>query len=62
MSNTVTLTYDRIVRETEAASLYEFDGVEVWLPKSQVEDSPSTTDEGGEIELPEWLATRNGLV
>jgi hypothetical protein len=46
----------QVRRETERAWLI-FDGsVEVWLPKSQVENNGD-----GTFTLPEWLATEKGL-
>lgn len=33
----VDVSYDAIVHETDHAYLFDFDGTEVWLPKSWVE-------------------------
>jgi hypothetical protein len=49
-----------IKRETELAILF-FDGkIEVWLPKSQIEDITRYSD-GTEITIPAWLAEEKEL-
>lgn len=47
-------------KETENAVLIDYDGVEAWLPKSQIEYQIN----GTEIELmvPEWLAIDKELI
>lgn len=57
----VHVTYDRVVRNDpdQLAVLLEFDGHNVWIPKSQINLYSGTLEqgeEGGWIEIPEWLA------
>ncbi len=59
MTEYITLSGE-IRRETDLAILF-FDGsIEVWLPKSQLEDRTKYSD-GVEITLPAWLAEAKGL-
>ena len=52
----LTLRHDGIVHETIKAILFDFDGKEVWLPKSEI-----TTHNGTIVEVPQWLAEDKGL-
>lgn len=45
-----------VKRETEKAWLIDFGDAEVWVPKSQVEIADNT------VTMPEWLATKHGLI
>lgn len=45
-----------LLHETAYAYLTEYDGKELWLPKSQV------TWDDGTFTIPEWLAIDKGLV
>lgn len=52
----VPLVYDRIVRETDAATLFDVgDGPNVWVPKSLIED------EAEGLTIPAWFAVKEGL-
>lgn len=52
--------------ETDAAWMVDFGGDKsVWLPKSQITDYSEVDYVSGddiEIELPEWLAIKKGMV
>jgi len=59
----------QIIHETDLAILVTVDpdsedGDDVWLPKSQIQDSTSDMDIGADVELeiPVWLAEKVGLV
>lgn len=59
----VEVTYDSIKRETDKAILFVIGDEEVWIPTSQIDgDSGDLENEGGTIEIPEWLATEKELV
>jgi hypothetical protein len=45
-----------VVRETDMAWLFDFDGDPVWLPKSQCEW------DGVIMEVPRWLALKKEMV
>jgi len=48
--------------ETDAAYLV-FDGInEVWLPKSQIQDSRQIKGSDWEFIIPEWLAKEKGII
>lgn len=52
-----------IIHETEAAVLISDSRVEVWVPKSQIDNLDDV--EVGEhvtITIPEWLAEQGGLI
>ena len=56
------IIYDAVlVAETDRAILVEYEDEEVWLPKSRI-DYDLGTAKGSfiDIELPLWLAIRNG--
>lgn len=63
-SETVWVDVEGPLRETDAAYLFDIDGEEVWLPKSQVKARKRNLDLTGfvRIEVPRWLAAKNGLV
>lgn len=46
-----------LLHSTDAALLVDFEGTQVWLPKSQVEDNND-----GTFTMPEWLAIEKGIV
>jgi hypothetical protein len=50
-----------IKHETDKALLIVSDGQECWLPKSHIEYDKDA-DEAGTVHLPEWLATKRGLI
>jgi hypothetical protein len=53
-----------ILEEREASWLVSDGDREVWIPKSQIEDSKDELTEGVHttIEIPEWLAQDRGLI
>jgi hypothetical protein len=50
-----------IIKETDDAVLFTDGDIEVWIPKSVIEERQGP-DEDVELELPEWFAIRNDLV
>jgi len=44
---------DGVIVETDAAILYDCEGDEHWIPKSQIID-----DDGDSLTIPEWLYNR----
>ena len=51
------LEFEELVRETDKAYLIQFEeGVEIWMPKSQVDISSD-----GYVTCPEWLVIENEL-
>jgi hypothetical protein len=50
-----------IKRETGKAILFVCDGQEMWLPKSVVE-ADNLGEGAAVVSIPEWLASRRGLV
>lgn len=53
------------LRETDAAILVRFDdGVEAWVPKSQIDDDSEVyaKDHDGTLIVTHWLATQKGWV
>lgn len=54
---TVEVTYDETITETAKAFLFKIGDSKVWIPKSQI-----VSDDGGTIEIPEWLAVAKELV
>lgn len=58
MDDVVDLEYIEKKHTTDRATLYDFgDGVEVWLPKSQIE----ADDDEGNVVVKRWLAEEKGL-
>lgn len=53
----------RAIRDTSAAVLVDVDGIEVWIPKSLIDEDSEVykADTDGELIIPEWLATEKGL-
>lgn len=62
-SSWVHIDVDRIVRETDAAFLFEIDGEEVWVPKSQVSDPDDyeAGDENVSVSVTAFIAREKGL-
>ncbi len=52
------------VKETEKAILIYHDGMEAWIPKSQIHEDSEVYAEGhsGDLVIPKWLAKQKGLV
>lgn len=54
-------SYDQILKETDAAYLFDIYGdgeKEVWIPKSQIE----LDEEDCTFNIPRWLAEEKGLI
>ena len=45
-----------------AILVHNLNSVEVWIPKSQIEADGEIKEGKIEIEIPEWLALKNGLI
>lgn len=56
-ATTVELAYDEVVKDTGQARLINFGDSEVWIPNSQGKLIGKNT-----IEVPEWLAKKEGLI
>ena len=54
----VDLTYDEIEHETAEAWLFVFDKLLKWVPKNV----GSLDRDDGIVQVPEWFATKEGLV
>jgi len=55
----VTVHFDDWKHETEKANLFVIGDIEVWIPKSVIED---VDEKKGEIVVAEWWASKEGLV
>ena len=62
--NTVRLTGIRFIRETDAAILIDYGGMEEWIPFSQVEEIQRhpTDASHNSILMSEWIAEKKGLI
>jgi RNase P/RNase MRP subunit p29 len=49
-----------VVHETEKAILFNVDGIEEWVPKSQIEEEDFEAGDSMTITIPEWLAKVKG--
>jgi len=52
----------RIETETERAVLFDDGRQTVWLPLSQISERDDHRDGTVTLEIPEWLAEREGLI
>jgi hypothetical protein len=61
---TVDVEVDAVTVETDKAILCLVGTKEVWIPKSQIDNSSEVQGEGddGTLVIPEWLAIEKGLV
>ena len=50
-----------LLNETDRAYLIDFDGLEVWIPKSQAENVEIDDDKNFWCSIPQWLADSEGL-
>lgn len=55
-----------VIESTPKALLVEYEGEEIWVPKSQIQDdseiySAKQIGETGELVIPYWLAEEKGL-
>lgn len=52
-----------VIRDSGKALLVEYEGEEVWIPKSQIDDDSEVWKEGqeGTLIIPYWLAEEKGL-
>ena len=65
MTGYIELAYDRIVRETRLAILFDMGEKQpVWIPKTQIDmdDFDASSKQYKEVPVKEWWAERNGLV
>lgn len=65
MSDLAFISDAECIRESAKAILVKVDGVEVWIPKSQIADESevwSLKNAGpGDLVIPQWLAEEKGL-
>ena len=54
----ITFDYDEQLAETDKAFLFEVDGENVWIPKSEIIDH---NEEKEQVTIPMWLAREKGL-
>ena len=48
---------------TDMAVMLEIDGVEYWIPRSQIEDGDSVeVSDNQDLELTDWICDQKGLV
>lgn len=58
----VEVPYVKMIRETDAAVLLEFEGGdEKWLPLSQLEDRMQDFPKNGKVSVKKWIADANEL-
>ena len=66
MSGELTTIDVTILHETDGAILVESPfGSEIWIPKSLIENEEGESfikDSSMELEVPEWFATKEGLI
>jgi hypothetical protein len=55
----VELVHDGVVAETDRAVLLDFGGIEIWIPRSQIEDDD--LEEAGTVSVTEWFAEQEEL-
>jgi len=62
-TSTVEIEVDDVIVETDKAILCLVGKKEVWIPKSQIDDSSDVQGKGecGTLVIPEWLANEKGL-
>ena len=58
MSETKWIPYDEVVHVVEKATLYDFSGKKVWVPKSVQVDIDETEQK---VEVPLWFADKEEL-
>lgn len=57
---TVTLAYERVVRETAKALCISMHGdKETWIPKSLIREHE---EDAKALDVPEWFAVKEGLI
>lgn len=54
----------KALKETDKGLLVEYEGEEIWIPKSQITEDSEVTEEGDEgiLAIPEWLAEEKGML
>jgi len=57
----VELRVSMVKHETDDAVLVEYEGEDIWIPKSCLEDYPDVGD-GGDILVQQWIAVEKGMV
>ena len=60
---TCEIMVEEILSETDSAILIQYEGQEVWIPKSQLIDyCGNVRDQDIEIEVTQWILEEKGLV
>lgn len=61
----IEVSFENVKRITEKAILFEIEGVDVWIPLSQISpvdrDQYSEGDADGSVSISEWIANEKGL-
>lgn len=62
-SDLVTIEDVEAIAETEGAILCDIDGDEIWIPKSQIDESSEVSDDQdvGTLVVSRWIAEKKGL-
>lgn len=76
-NNMVQIPYDQVLKRTASAVLFQFGDQQEWIPRSLIAEYTGILeppeeaytvgtpheqhDEGGDIEVPEWIAIEKGL-
>lgn len=63
MSRWTDVEVTEVIKESDDAFLFEIDGEEYWIPKSQIhrDASLSEGDENITVEITTWIADQKGL-
>lgn len=64
MRNTVSFDDIEVISDSEKAILVNVDGMDCWIPKSQIDDDSEVYEKGtfGKLVISEWIAKEKGLV
>lgn len=63
-NNTVMITVEKVVAITDAAICVLYEGIEAWLPKSQLfdYDNVEVEDTDVDLEATQWILEEKGLI
>lgn len=61
MTDYVDIDFDRVITETDLATLFEIEEREVWIPNSCI-DSDYSDYRAGMVGVAEWFALKEGLI
>ena len=65
MAREVVHVHCKAIRATEKALLVEYEGEEIWIPQSEIDDESEVFDADdnseGDLVIPLWLAEKKGL-